>query len=281
MKIVVTGVDRVLGVNLALTWAERAEVVGLFDDPIELPEIRTLRREKHDRRHLMALLRQESPQWIVHCGPLSAPSWDLPEEVPGAEDEPALVRCLADGARSQGGLTHGAVERRGVCRSANVPRRGFPHRPRANDSAAAPANGRGGRAGGGPRGANPCLRLGPCPRRTRPGAACLASVSRRGRPPIVARSPGHSDPRRRSGRTPLASLSQAAYRTLPHRRRGTDQSSPLRSRTGLGIRFAESFDDGFKRDLPPGGSAWSQPGGDVACVSQDTSRPGASSPHVA
>lgn len=76
-RLLVTGVDYPLGCNLALSLADRFEVLGLYSQHvIESDEFASAHAEPGNRLAIEALSRQWRPQWILHCGPLAACSWD-------------------------------------------------------------------------------------------------------------------------------------------------------------------------------------------------------------
>ena len=103
MKLLVLGVDSVVGANLALSWAEHYAVCGLFRrQPVALDGCSTARFDPENVAAVQALVRQESPGWIVYCGPFGRGSWDIGEEIPDAEAEARLCARLADTADTLG-----------------------------------------------------------------------------------------------------------------------------------------------------------------------------------
>ena len=98
-KLLITAVDGLVGANLACCLADRFEVLGISQRPAPnapgwdrllgpISETVTLRRTVNYFR----------PDWIIHCGPLSAGIWDLGEPVQ-AEREVQRTKCLAAAAR--------------------------------------------------------------------------------------------------------------------------------------------------------------------------------------
>ncbi len=103
MKLLVLGVDSVVGANLALSWAEHYAVCGLFRrQPVALDGCSTARFDPENVAAVQALVRQESPGWIVYCGTFGRGSWDIGEEIPDAEAEARLCARLADTADTLG-----------------------------------------------------------------------------------------------------------------------------------------------------------------------------------
>ena len=91
MKLLVLGVDSVVGANLALSWANHYAVCGLFRrQPVALDGCSTARFDPKNEAAVQALMRQESPGWIVYCGPFGRGSWDVGWEIPDAEVEARL-----------------------------------------------------------------------------------------------------------------------------------------------------------------------------------------------
>ena len=75
-RLVVSGVDGPLGMNLALALAERWHVLGLYDHvAVEADGVQCAARPT-DAAELTDLLRQHQPRWLIHCGPLAAAAWD-------------------------------------------------------------------------------------------------------------------------------------------------------------------------------------------------------------
>jgi dTDP-4-dehydrorhamnose reductase len=96
-RLVITGVDGVVGANLAAALAERFAVLGLHHSrAAPLDVCPTAHWAPCDRKALTTLLREVRPQWILHCGPLARGSWDLPDEAPDAKDERRACLLLAE-----------------------------------------------------------------------------------------------------------------------------------------------------------------------------------------
>ncbi len=102
-KLLVTGVDAMLGSNLALSLCDRFAVVGvLAERRASLDLCRTVRCDPAKPSRLAALVRREAPRWIIHCGPLSRGSWDLPCECPDGQQEANTCTALAAAAEKVG-----------------------------------------------------------------------------------------------------------------------------------------------------------------------------------
>jgi dTDP-4-dehydrorhamnose reductase len=104
-RLLITGVDSVVGANLALALRDRWEVVGLyFHQPVELPGCRTLPCGATPAE-LSAAVRGETPAWTIHAGPLAISSWDSGTPA-GLQREPAAVAALAEAVAHTGGTLH-------------------------------------------------------------------------------------------------------------------------------------------------------------------------------
>jgi dTDP-4-dehydrorhamnose reductase len=95
-RLLITGIDQMLGANLALSLADRFEVTGLFaGHPVSLPGCRSAAWEPSDTARWEALIRRRCPDWMIHCTGLSSSSWDVPEPSPNGELESRTSRHLA------------------------------------------------------------------------------------------------------------------------------------------------------------------------------------------
>lgn len=95
-RVLVTGVERPLGANLALHLVERLPVVGCTSrNLVGRVALEILRWDAAQPASLLACVRKAAPQWIVHCGGIAQASWDLPEAHPEATQETAICRELA------------------------------------------------------------------------------------------------------------------------------------------------------------------------------------------
>lgn len=77
-KILVAGIDSVVGANLAACLAHRYQVVGLsWSDSIAIDGCQTaVCKDKADEAHHWVA--SERPNWLIYCGPASHSCWNLP-----------------------------------------------------------------------------------------------------------------------------------------------------------------------------------------------------------
>ncbi len=102
-RLLVTGIDSVVGGNLALSLSDHCQVLGLYDRVhLESPQVRCMRWPGNDSHALAAVIESWQPEWVVHCGPLAASSWDDAPPEEDAQREPHRVACLAGLAESMG-----------------------------------------------------------------------------------------------------------------------------------------------------------------------------------
>jgi len=95
-RLLVLGVDGVVGANLALTLADRFRVLGLCRArAIALEGCEMVPWAVSDGAALEALVRRHRPRWIICCGPLASSSWDVPQPPFDAQQEAATVWGLA------------------------------------------------------------------------------------------------------------------------------------------------------------------------------------------
>ncbi len=76
-KLLIVGVDSMVGSNLALALSREFDVIGLHQQkPFHLPAIRTSGCRTDDPAAVASAVRRRKPRWIIHCGPLAQSSWD-------------------------------------------------------------------------------------------------------------------------------------------------------------------------------------------------------------
>ncbi|MFN5533346.1 MAG: hypothetical protein ACK5F7_22570, partial [Planctomycetaceae bacterium] len=77
-KLLIAGVDSVVGGNLAAWLSSRWEVAGLsWEHPLQIAECRVaLARERGTNPQ--AWQGEGKPQWVVFCGPSAESSWEVP-----------------------------------------------------------------------------------------------------------------------------------------------------------------------------------------------------------
>lgn len=96
LRVLVTGVDSLVGCNLADWFARRASVVGLYrDHAVTLPECQLDRWEWTRPSALARNIREAKPHWIIHCGPLACGSWDRWNDVDRLDDALERAVCQA------------------------------------------------------------------------------------------------------------------------------------------------------------------------------------------
>jgi dTDP-4-dehydrorhamnose reductase len=94
-KLLVTGVDGLVGANLASVLVERCEVIGIAGQTAGPEGCRMLDCNPFSASDLAATVAAETPRYIVHCGPLSRSNWDLADMTPpDAEREAELAASI-------------------------------------------------------------------------------------------------------------------------------------------------------------------------------------------
>jgi len=97
VRLLVIGVDTLLGSNLALALADRCEVLGLYDRlAVQAEGVKTAEWRPGEPASLAACFDTWQPQWILHCGPLAASSWEVSPSVSDMHREAAVVAQLAE-----------------------------------------------------------------------------------------------------------------------------------------------------------------------------------------
>jgi len=98
-SIIITGVDTVLGSNLALEFARWFNVFGMYQSiAVEVEGCRT-GKQPEDTDELLARIDQIAPRWVIHCGAVSQSSWD---DVDTPHDDVAVVQSLLAGSHEMG-----------------------------------------------------------------------------------------------------------------------------------------------------------------------------------
>lgn len=102
-KLLVTGVDGLVGANVALALADRCQVLGTAGQAAGPEGCRVLACNPYRADELAEAIAAESPRYIIHCGPLSRPQWDAGELPPtDAEHEVELASAIIDAAQRTG-----------------------------------------------------------------------------------------------------------------------------------------------------------------------------------
>lgn len=106
-RLLVTGIDRPVGIDLALVLAQHCEVLGVYrDHVIETSALRTACWNTAGGASLAELTRDWRPQWILHCGPLAAANWDpVPAAGELAREAEAIEELTALSAAQSARLT--------------------------------------------------------------------------------------------------------------------------------------------------------------------------------
>ena len=86
-RLLITGVDTLVGSNLALWLAGRFQVVGLYSSRrVALAGCDTRHCDLADPCRVALAVHAASPNWIIHCGPLARSSWDVATQPPPASE---------------------------------------------------------------------------------------------------------------------------------------------------------------------------------------------------
>ncbi len=102
-KVLVTGIDGLVGSNVALVLADECQVLGTAGQAAGPEGCRVLACNPYRSTELAAAIAAESPRYIIHCGPLSRPQWDAAELTPpDAEHEVELAKAIVDAAQRVG-----------------------------------------------------------------------------------------------------------------------------------------------------------------------------------
>lgn len=101
--LLITGVDGVLGANLALQFSTRFSVVGLYRNcPVSLSQCRAVGWDPAAPASLRSLVDRLAPQWIIHCGQIAQGSWESTDMEPDERLELATCRVLARATHEAG-----------------------------------------------------------------------------------------------------------------------------------------------------------------------------------
>ncbi len=102
-RVLVTGVESMLGSNLAWALSGRCEVLGGYRHrAVESPAMRTAPWNPADATSITELLESWRPQWVVHCPLLGGSSWDADQFPCERQFEPVIATKLAEAAAAQG-----------------------------------------------------------------------------------------------------------------------------------------------------------------------------------
>lgn len=102
-RVLVTGVETMLGSNLAWTLSDRCEVLGGHGQrAVESPAFPTTPWNPLDPAATAELLDRWRPQWILHCPTMADSSWDAGRSATESHDEPTIAGRLAAAAATHG-----------------------------------------------------------------------------------------------------------------------------------------------------------------------------------
>jgi dTDP-4-dehydrorhamnose reductase len=102
-KVLVTGVDGLVGANVACVLVDRCQVVGVAGQAAGPEGCRILDCDPYHPAELAAAIAAETPRYIIHCGPLSRPQWDAADLAPpDADREARLASSIVEAAQRVG-----------------------------------------------------------------------------------------------------------------------------------------------------------------------------------
>jgi dTDP-4-dehydrorhamnose reductase len=103
-KLVIAGVDTILGGNIAAWFSDRYDVVGFsFNKPVRIAGCETLQCPSRDPQAIQDWIASERPKWTVFCGPWTESAWNT-KSVWGNTISPAeMIRPWAAGSAAIGG----------------------------------------------------------------------------------------------------------------------------------------------------------------------------------
>ena len=98
-KLLVAGIDTVLGANLAAWLASRWHVVGLsWSEPLSIAGCETAVCDPGAADSARQWLASERPQWVVYCGVGANSCWNIPPLPAPRPDAVAAAGCWARAA---------------------------------------------------------------------------------------------------------------------------------------------------------------------------------------
>ena len=78
-KLLVAGIDTILGANLAAWLAHRYQVVGLsWTEPLSIAGCESAVCDPDSSEAAHHWIASERPQWVVYCGPAAQSNWNIP-----------------------------------------------------------------------------------------------------------------------------------------------------------------------------------------------------------
>jgi dTDP-4-dehydrorhamnose reductase len=102
-KLLIVGVDSMIGSNLALSLSSDFDVTGLCRKmPFHLKGVRTCGCRLDDPAAVASAVRRRKPRWVIHCGPLAESSWDQQDRGELCSAVTNVALALAEAARDVG-----------------------------------------------------------------------------------------------------------------------------------------------------------------------------------
>lgn len=102
-KLVIAGVDTILGGNMAAWLSDRFEIIGLsFGEPVRIAGCETTQFPSRDPQAIQAWIAAERPNWIVYCGPWTESAWNVEKRSADYLNAADMVRPWIDGANAIG-----------------------------------------------------------------------------------------------------------------------------------------------------------------------------------
>jgi dTDP-4-dehydrorhamnose reductase len=102
-KLLVAGIDTVLGANLATWLANRFEVVGLsWKGPISIAGCSTSTCDPESPEAAQHWIDMERPNWVVFCGAAAQSAWNLPVSAPMKPESVVIAGTWARAAAACG-----------------------------------------------------------------------------------------------------------------------------------------------------------------------------------
>lgn len=100
-KLLVAGIDSVVGANVAAELANRFDIVGIsFSHPISILGCRTAVCPSYDADAIRGWVAGEQPDWLIYCGPASHSSWSLEDCDPPGEEAISAIDSWARAAEA-------------------------------------------------------------------------------------------------------------------------------------------------------------------------------------
>lgn len=102
-KLVIAGVDTILGGNMAAWLSDRFEIIGLsFGEPVRIAGCETTQCPSRDPQAIQAWIAAEQPNWIVYCGPWTESPWNIEQRTEQYLNAAEQVRPWIEAAKNLG-----------------------------------------------------------------------------------------------------------------------------------------------------------------------------------